>query len=83
VVHGYRHLMAKERRKALRKANNNRKKMLSILLLGSKPIESPDSSPKNVDLMEESLWDVFNLEDVDRFSIHHSSTEHHPLSLDN
>ncbi len=57
--------------------------MLSILLLGSKPIESPDSSPKNVDLMEESLWDVFNLEDVDRFSIHHSSTEHHPLSLDN
>ena len=45
--------------------------------------ESLESIQKNDYLMEENLWDVFDLEDGDRLSFHHSSTEHHPLSLEN
>jgi hypothetical protein len=75
VVHGFRHLIAKQRRKVLRKANIHRKKILTESPTLTDTLYAVEESQKNENYFGESLWDVIYDEESNKYKYQLSSAE--------
>jgi hypothetical protein len=75
VVHGFRHLIAKQRRKVLRKANIQRKKMLIQSPTLTDTLYGAEESHKNEKYFDDNLWDVIYAEESNKYKYQLSFAE--------